>query len=308
MLLAWAQGDDTDGLGDALPGSLVWQARLWRALREAIGGPSPAELLVTACERVRAEPGLLDLPTRLSVFGPTRLSPGRLSLLGAIAAGREVHLWLPHPSAALLWAALAPVSVAAAQESSGPLLRAARRPVPAAAGSPGSPLLASLGRDSRELQQLLAALPGERTDEHLPGGGPPPGTVLGHLQQALVADRPPAAPADRPLLDQADRSLRVHACHGRSRQVDVLRDVVLGLMAADPTLEPRDVLVMCPDIEAYAPLVTAAFAVGAEPDPGVPPWPTRRTTSRSGWPTARCCVPTRCSSWPPRCSSSPTPG
>jgi exodeoxyribonuclease V gamma subunit len=33
----------------------------------------------------------------------------------------------------------------------------------------------------------------------------------------------------------------------------VLREVLLGLLAADPTLEPRDVLVMCPDIDPTPP-------------------------------------------------------
>jgi exodeoxyribonuclease V gamma subunit len=71
----------------------------------------------------------------------------------------------------------------------------------------------------------------------------------------------------------------VHACHGPDRQVEVLREVVLGLLRADPTLEPRDVLVMCPDIETFAPLISAAFGLapadrgveqGADGHPGHP--------------------------------------
>ncbi len=51
------------------------------------------------------------------------------------------------------------------------------------------------------------------------------------------------------LLEPDDDSIRVHACHGRGRQVEVLRDAVLHLLEDDPTLEPRDIIVMCPDIE-----------------------------------------------------------
>ena len=43
----------------------------------------------------------------------------------------------------------------------------------------------------------------------------------------------------------------------------MLREVLLGLLEDDPTLEPRDMLVMCPDIEAYAPLITAAFGLAS---------------------------------------------
>ena len=64
------------------------------------------------------------------------------------------------------------------------------------------------------------------------------------------------APSDRPL-DPTDTSVQVHACHGATRQVEVLREVLVGLMADDPTLEPRDVLVMCPDL---APPRSAAIA------------------------------------------------
>ena len=67
-----------------------------------------------------------------------------------------------------------------------------------------------------------------------------------------------------------DRSVQVHACHGPARQVDVLREVLVGLLAADSTLEPRDVLVMCPDIEVYAPLIAAAFGLADVVDNGHP--------------------------------------
>jgi exodeoxyribonuclease V gamma subunit len=46
--------------------------------------------------------------------------------------------------------------------------------------------------------------------------------------------------------------------------------VLLGLLADDETLEPRDILVMCPDIEAYAPLIAADFGLG-EVVPGAHP-------------------------------------
>ncbi|MDQ1618886.1 MAG: exodeoxyribonuclease gamma subunit, partial [Actinomycetota bacterium] len=44
----------------------------------------------------------------------------------------------------------------------------------------------------------------------------------------------------------------------------------VGLLADDPTLEPRDVLVMCPDVETFAPIVAATFAIGGEDDAAHP--------------------------------------
>ena len=67
--------------------------------------------------------------------------------------------------------------------------------------------------------------------------------------------------------------MQVHSCHGPARQVDVLREVLLGLLADDPTLQPRDIIVMCPDIETYAPLIVAGFGLGelaGDEPPGAP--------------------------------------
>ena len=41
-----------------------------------------------------------------------------------------------------------------------------------------------------------------------------------------------------------------------------MRDAILHQLEEDPTLEPRDVIVMCPDIETFAPLIQATFGAG----------------------------------------------
>src|SRR4051794_21197144 len=68
-----------------------WQAELWRRLRERIGTAGPAERLEAACARLRAEPAVVDLPERLSLFGLTRLPAAHRDVLAALAAGRDVH-------------------------------------------------------------------------------------------------------------------------------------------------------------------------------------------------------------------------
>nr|CAA9362961.1 MAG: Exodeoxyribonuclease V gamma chain [uncultured Nocardioidaceae bacterium] len=241
LVREWHAGRDTDGAGSDLPEDLRWQAELWRRLRASIGSPSPAERLEEVCARITAEPGAVELPHRLSLFGPTRLTVDQVAVLGALAAHRDVHLWLPHPSPAL-WDRVPAVS-----------LRPRRREDPSAQ-APRHPLIASLGRDAREMQLLLPS----DTDTHHRLVDVPT-TLLGHVQADLRADTPPT---QQVMLQRGDRSLQVHACHGRARQVEVLREVLLGLLAADPTLEPRDMLVMCPDVETYAPLISATFGLG----------------------------------------------
>ena len=244
MLRAWAAGRDDEGDGTPLPHDLRWQAQLWRELRDDLG-PAPAELLDVACERLRNEPGAVDLPERVSIFGVTRISPSRIGVLEALAAHRDLHVWLHHPSPAL-WDA-----VTAGQPGPG------RRQNDRGAVLVRNPLLASLSRDIRELQQLLPDV--DSVHHPIP---PRPGTLLGRLQDELAHD---TVAAQRVELDPDDRSLVVHACHGRPRQVEVVREAVLGLLRDDATLEPRDILIMCPDVEAFAPLVAATFGMSDEP-------------------------------------------
>ena len=242
VLRAWALGDDTAG-DHPLDDDVRWQAELWRRLRARVLLPSPPELLDAACDRLRTGAVELDLPERLSVFGTSRLSRARLQVLAALAEQRDVHLWLHHASPAL-WDAVAAAPAAR------------RRADDTTADRLANPLLVSLSRDVRELQQVLP--PAKDVLHERP---PYPPTLLGRLQADLAGDAVQTSP---PLLDPTDRSVQVHSCHGRTRQVEVLREVVLGLLAADPTLEPRDVLVMCPDVETFAPLIAATFALGAE--------------------------------------------
>ena len=244
MLRSWADGDDSDVSDD-----LRWQAELWRQVRSRVGLPSPAERLAAACQRLRTEPDLVDLPDRLSLFGPTRLTTAQLDVVVALAEHRDVHLWLPHPSPAL-WEQVA----AFAYPGEVPNRRDDQT-----ADVPRNVLLASLGRDSRELQLRITA-GAETVEHHHHPLAERPLTLLGRLQQSLQDDANPVSPA-RPLLDPTDRTLQVHACHGPERQVEVLREVLVGLLAEDTTLEPRDVLVMCPDIEDYAPLISATFGL-----------------------------------------------
>lgn len=241
MLADWESGGQGDGGGGDLPEDLRWQPMLWRRTisARAIGSPVARHAEVVA--RLGSGQLSLDLPTRISLFGHTRLTGTEAELLAALGVERDVHLWLPHPSAPL-WED--------------------RRPDPASGWRKDDqshvaithPLLASMGRDIRETEATLLVV---GASESTPVAPPVrPATVLGRLQDDIAADRSPQP------CEYRDTSVQVHACHGPARQVEVLREVILGLLADDPTLEPRDIVVMCPDIEEYAPLISGAFGLG----------------------------------------------
>ncbi|HMK96017.1 MAG TPA: exodeoxyribonuclease V subunit gamma, partial [Acidimicrobiales bacterium] len=277
MVLAWKARKES-AYAVSRPEDVAWQAELWRLLREHLGYPSPAERAEMAPALIISDPARLDLPERLSLFGLTRLAPSQLRVLKAVAEDRDVHLFLLHPSD-VLWQRVA------GHLPQRPVARLPRARDETAALA-HNPLVRSWARDSREMQLVLAG-DGVTGGEHhalaeqaaagayLPSSDQLPAgehlsTLLELLQADLRADRAPpgagpGAGADhRPLVRDEDDSVRVHSCHGAARQVEVVREAVLHLLATDATLEPREVIVMCPDIERFAPLVQATFAA-AEP-------------------------------------------
>lgn len=249
MVLDWLAGADGD-----LPPDAEWQAQLWRHLRDHVNVESPAERVETACSRVRAGTVDLDLPERISLFGLTRLPATYLEVLRAVATTRDVHTFVLHPSLTL-WD-----RVADAAPPSLPLLRD-QDPT---TGTARHPLLRTWGNDTREMQLVLSAAV-DAHDVHHPVAPAGATSLLDHLQGAIRSDAAPPGPPlgdrsdDRLVKDPDDRSIQVHACHGRARQVEVVRDAICHALADDPTLEPRDIVVLCPDIDEFAPLLHATF-------------------------------------------------
>ena len=146
----------------------------------------------------------------------------------------------------------------------------ARRPVVRRAEDvtrelPANRLLASWGQDVRELQ-LVAGPPADADHHHADRARRTARCSRASRPTCAPTARRPAPPLPGPpgraARARGDRSIQVHACHGRARQVEVLRDAILHLLAEDPALEPRDVIVMCPDIETFAPLIGATFGAG----------------------------------------------
>lgn len=264
LVRAWAawdgEGGAPDGRGGTVPPHLGWQPRLLRAVRDVVG-PTRAETTATAAARLRAGSGPVPgLPDRLSLFALTALAAAHFEVLAALTERVDVHAFLLHPSPAA-WERDRPVAAAV-----GPgLPRPTRSATPLARD--GHPLMTAWGRDSRELQVLLGDAGRDELLE--PATTAEPTTLLARLQQDVAADRELPA-ADRWVLDPDDDSLQVHAAHGLHRQVEVARDAVLAALAADPTLEPRDIVVMTPDVERFAPLVTASFRAAATAASGIP--------------------------------------
>ena len=285
MVAAWSAGEAVDGTGRPLPPQQRWQPLLFERLRRRLALPPLGERVQQAIARLQqlvqaapsaggpapaaALPAGLAIDNPLRLFGLSSMAPLQVDLLQALAGVVDVELYLLTPCREL-WRRRD------GQRASGPLGEDWLLEVPR--------LEARYGRLGAEFQQLL-----EGTGAHQLGawqerdlfvgaasaarhGGREP-SLLEQLQEQLVD--PEALP--RLTLAEGDHSLEFHACPGRLRQVQVVRDRILQLMAADPTLSPRDVLVMTPQVETFAPLVAAVFGDGGATGVALP-W---RLTDRS---------------------------
>jgi exodeoxyribonuclease V gamma subunit len=273
MIRQWAAGRPADGSGRPLSDYTRWQFLVWQLVRERIGEPSPPERLPGLLDRLRGGEPLLDLPPRLVFFGFTLLPAGDfLEVTRAVATRHDVHVFLLEPTR------LDASALLERSPSSGdgtPRLRSSD----ATATLIRQPLLRSWGRLHREHALLLAASgdPGdpdrppveEVSDPTDPGR---PHTLLGRLQHDLRAN---AAPVPTLVPDGGDRSVQFHACFGETRQVEALRDALLHLLSAPGTdLTEDDVVVLCPALDRFAPLVEAAFG---------PPSATAGGATGGGW-------------------------
>ncbi len=263
MVLEWEAGSDT-GVGP----DDQWQPALWRVLRAELGSGHFAAraraFLEAGCGRLTGP----CVPPRLSLFGITTLPPIYLQVLAAVDA--QVPVTLYHHSPSDRWFADdRPIRDIRRME------RRSGEDASALYLEQGHPLLASMGRVARDLQWLLADLESvEETDSFVDPGDD---TLLHRIQQDVrfrrprVPGRPGAAEAPAVVLDPSDRSVQVHACHGPMREVEVLHDQLLELLRNDESLRPRDIVVMMPSIESYAPYVDAVFGADVA-GPGAIPY------------------------------------
>lgn len=292
-LAAWAAGEDVlltaRGAREALPAAQVWQPALWRALLEDVGpdfaGSGRAAVhtrFLAAVAEMRDAPRPPALPRRVMVFGISSLPAQTLEVLAAIAQWSQVLLCVHNPCEHY-WA-----DIVADKE----LLRASSSRHARRAGMPAvlaeeelhlhaHPLLAAWGKQGRDFIGLLDehdagdareryarrfAEVGTRIDLFAPHGDD---CLLHQLQDDIRDLRPLAETRARwPVVDPAtDASIRFHVAHGPQREVEILHDQLLAAFNADETLRPRDVIVMVPDIDAYAPHIQAVFGLLDAEDP-----------------------------------------
>ena len=230
-----------------------WQAQLWRKLcADYPHHPHRGKLreqLLSAIESGKD----LNLPQRINIFGISSLPPWFLDIFAALSTRTDVNFFLLNPCREY-WGEIRSQKTVLRQEL-------------AADNSDdfedqhleiGHPLLASMGRASRDLMVLVQDLtvPTLEVDDF---ESPEADSRLHVLQRDMLELRDPGDLTARPEFNLKPDSLRVHACYSPLREIEVLRDQLLDVLESHPDIQPRDIVVMAPDIEIYAPAIDRVF-------------------------------------------------
>ena len=260
-LQAWAQQKTTI----KIPDGQQWQPALWRLLQQWL--PNDEARRSILMDAAHWQSLLRDAPTgvlpdKLVLFATGNLSAALLQVLNVFSEHLDVHLFLMNPSEQY-WGDI--------RTREQVLREQLRNPDTATslALDVGNPLLASLGEQGKSQLELLLGHWGAPGQEFDLFEAPGDSSLLARLQQDIFtlsdgATHPSAMPES-----DAYRNVGLHSCHSAMREVEVLHDRLLQMFADDPTLTPRDVIVMVPDVAPYAPLVEAVFG---QRDQAVIPW------------------------------------
>lgn len=239
-----------------------WQCHLWRALTEGDEPPihraSLHQQFMTLANSGKIDP--TTLPQRIMIFGINSLPPAYLEALAVVAEHIDVHLFALNPCIAF-WEDITDSKTLAR-------LRAVwqRQGMPDVSDKyeVGNSLLASMGKLGRDFQRLLhkADYPIEDEDcavyfdQH---------NLLEAIQSDILhlLERGQGG-YQKSQLDEEDHSIAIHSCHSPMREVQVLFDQLLQLFEQNPDLLPRDIIVMTPEIDTYAPYIEAVFGSASE--------------------------------------------
>ncbi len=284
-LNAWAAGHDQVLLANGTPQALAddqrWQAALWRALLATLSAAQQQCIRPRLHQQflqhlARGETMAQPVAQRVTAFGMSHMPAATLQALAALAPHSQVILALPNPCR-YYWG-----DIMDGRE----LLHAQRRRQPLRKGQELSqlplqdmhahahPLLAAWGRQSRDFVRLLDTVDDaehskrqfalakiDLFDEEEESERTP----LLHQVQMRIRDLVPLQEHPCNVIPAQDRSIVFHSAHNAVRELEVLQDQLLQALAQPPQhegqapLNPRDIIVMVPDIELLAPAIRAVF-------------------------------------------------
>jgi len=281
-LLAWSKGQDhlvlANGSVSEIPAEQRWQPRLWRAVLQTLDEKQQQSIRPQLQQRVvdvlnSGELLASKVAQRVVVFGMSQIPLTTLQALAALSKHSQVLLAIPNPCQYYWGDIMDGRELLNAQRRRQPL----RRDVDLASlpledmHAHANPLLAAWGRQGRDfIRQLDHFDDAEKAKQQFDlaridlfdDTEEDAQTPLLRQVQNRIRDLVPLSERSESAIYPTDQSIVFHSAHSTVRELEILHDQLLHLLAnrtgANP-LNPRDIIVMVPDIEQLAPAIRAVF-------------------------------------------------
>jgi len=253
--------------GEATDDDERWQGELWRRLVSRGDFDHRAALqrrLLTSLADTSPESSIL--PPRIGVFGISYLPPFHLQLLAGISHLTDIHFFLFNPCRQYWGDIVSETEAQRLQQRAEKTLGKAVDPRDLHMER-GHALLASLGGLGRDFLAMVGETDAriEEDFEEIAVRDCLSGIQSGILNLDSTADQPP-----EPQPAAGDPSIQIHSCHSPMREIEVLHDRLLAMFEEMPDLQPKDVLVMTPEIDLYTPYIHAVFGSQIEDSRRIP--------------------------------------
>ena len=291
----WAAGQDrlrlADGSHCPVPQDQTWQPKLWRELvltraesQQSVIRPRLHEQVL---EQMRSGASLQGrVARRVLVFCVSQFPWSSLQALAALSAHSQVMFAVFNPCR-FYWG-----DIIEGRE----LLRAARRRQPVRQDvdlgalpfdemhDHANPLLASWGRLGRDFIRMLDEFDDAQQTrlqfeqlriDLFDDSTNPEDSMLRKVQNQIRDLEPVSESRQQNSLSEDDRSIVFHVGHSKVRELEILHDQLLEYLSPGQArvnqdgqaLQPRDIVVMVPDIEQMAPAIRAVFGQYKSTDP-----------------------------------------
>jgi exodeoxyribonuclease V gamma subunit len=301
-LTDWSAGRDVlqapQAAATPLPEDQAWQAHLWRAVQSDVGvahaqasrSAVHARFMQALSDR-NGQGRPAGVPHRVVVFGISTLPMQAVEALAALGRYAQVLMVVQNPCQHY-WGHVVEgrgLMHARTRQKTKTGVPVHTLPDDLAALHPEAhPLLASWGKQGRDYLHLLDGYDQPETYaqvlQKIEVFVPPQAAAgqslnqLQHLQTDILNLEPlPATPSAMPTDDGA---ITLVTTHSAQREVEVLHDQVLAWLDADPALQPRDVMVMVPDMAQFVPHIQAVFGRFSPSDARYLPYLVADSTSR----------------------------
>ncbi|MFK8013223.1 MAG: exodeoxyribonuclease V subunit gamma [Marinicellaceae bacterium] len=221
-----------------VPESQQWQVEMWLQLQENLPTKSPVELL----ELFNPHTDFKQQPANIFLFATEQLSSLQKATILKLSDKKDIHFLITNPCPDDYWFDSKPQASKARNQ----FFNSGTEDIIEV----GNPLLSNLGFNKMALFDAFL-------QEHInifDGQNQYTGNGLLHSLKKDIYNL-----QQQPTQTTTDRSLIIHSCHNRKRELEVIKDDILRNLQNDTSLNPENIIVVAPDINQYVQKIKQVF-------------------------------------------------